>query len=111
MLDSNNILASNIASLGLEDDESRKLLANPQQVLSSLPQVEAQRLRAAILPGYRRAFRIIFLVMAGLAAVAFFVAFFLMPQVELSRPDDAKLKEEARGKEDKKPADEHKTKA
>ncbi|EXF74805.1 multidrug resistance protein fnx1 [Colletotrichum fioriniae PJ7] len=107
----NNILASNIASLGLGDDESRKLLANPQQVLSSLPQVEAQRLRAAILPGYRRAFRIIFLVMAGLAAVAFFVAFFLMPQVELSRPDDAKLKEEARGKEDKKPADEHKTKA
>ncbi|KXH68677.1 multidrug resistance protein fnx1 [Colletotrichum salicis] len=102
----NNILASSIASLGLGDDESRKLLANPQQVLSSLPQDEAQSLRATILPGYRKAFRIIFLVMAGLAAAAFFVAFFLMPQVELSRPDDAKLKEDARENEDRKPVEE-----
>ncbi|KAL2882156.1 hypothetical protein SGCOL_002421 [Colletotrichum sp. CLE4] len=110
-LQPNNILASNIASLDLGDDESRKLLANPQQVLSSLPQAEAQSLRAAILPGYRKAFRVIFLVMAGLAAVAFFVAFFLMPQVELSRPDDAKLKEDARENEDRKPVEEQRTKA
>ncbi|KAK6212099.1 multidrug resistance protein fnx1 [Colletotrichum tabaci] len=96
----NNILAGSIATLGLDDEDSRKLLANPQHVLSTLSPTESDRLRAAILPGYRRAFRIIFLVMSGLAAVAFFVAFFMMPQVELSRPDDAKLKEDAREKND-----------
>ncbi|OHF01840.1 multidrug resistance protein fnx1 [Colletotrichum orchidophilum] len=107
----NNILASSIASLGLGDDEARKLLSNPQQVLSNLPQAESQSLRAVILPSYRRAFRIIFLVMAGLAAVAFLVAFFMMPQVELSRPDEAKLREDARQQLDKPPADENQMKA
>lgn len=53
---------------------------------------EAQRLRAVILPGYQEAFRIIFLIMAALAALAFVIAFLMMPQVELSRPDDEKFR-------------------
>ncbi|KAH0427679.1 MFS drug transporter [Colletotrichum camelliae] len=94
----NNILSASIAGLGLADDEARRLLANPQHVLSEMSQADADQARAVLLPGYRKAFRIIFLVMAGLASVAFFVAFFLMPQVELSRPDDKELKDAARKK-------------
>lgn len=93
---SNNILSASIAGLGLADDEARRLLANPQHVLSEMSQADADQARAVLLPGYRKAFRIIFLVMAGLASVAFLVAFFLMPQVELSRPDDKDLKDAAR---------------
>ncbi|KAF4847499.1 Efflux pump dotC [Colletotrichum siamense] len=92
----NNILSASIAGLGLADDEARRLLANPQHVLSEMSQADADQARAVLLPGYRKAFRIIFLVMAGLASVAFFVAFFLMPQVELRRPDDKDLKDAAR---------------
>ncbi|KAF4826702.1 Efflux pump dotC [Colletotrichum tropicale] len=92
----NNILSASIAGLGLADDEARRLLANPQHVLSEMSQADADQARAVLLPGYRKAFRIIFLVMAGLASVAFFVAFFLMPQVELSRPDDKDLEDAAR---------------
>ncbi|EQB45848.1 hypothetical protein CGLO_15215 [Colletotrichum gloeosporioides Cg-14] len=92
----NNILSASIAGLGLADDEARRLLANPQHVLSEMSQADADQARAVLLPGYRKAFRIIFLVMAGLASVAFLVAFFLMPQVELSRPDDKDLKDAAR---------------
>ncbi|KAF5523079.1 Efflux pump dotC [Colletotrichum aenigma] len=94
----NNILSASIAGLGLADDEARRLLANPQHALSEMSQADADQARAVLLPGYRKAFRIIFLVMAGLASVAFFVAFFLMPQVELSRPDDKDLKDAARNR-------------
>lgn len=38
----------------------------------------------------------IFLIGASVAALAFVLAFVLMPQVDLARPDDAKLKEEGR---------------
>ncbi len=44
----------------------------------------------------------IFIVGASLAAFAFVLAFVLMPQVELSRPDDAKLKEEGKKADEEK---------
>lgn len=60
---------------------------------------EARRISAVLAPAYRRSFEIIFQVGAGLAAAGFVVAFFLMPHIELSRPDDEKLKEEGRQKQ------------
>lgn len=92
---SNNILAGTFASLNLDARASKTLLGNPQEYLSSVSPQEADRIRAVLFPAYNRGFRIIFLVGASLAAFAFVLAFFLMPQVELSRPDDQKLKEEA----------------
>lgn len=53
-------------------------------------------MRSVLVPAYRQGFRVIFLVGASLAAFAFVIAWFMMPQVELSRPDDEKLKEEGR---------------
>lgn len=49
-----------------------------------------------MVPAYRKGFRIIFIVGAALAAFAFFVAAWLMPQVSLKRGDEEKLKEEGR---------------
>lgn len=56
-------------------------------------------MRGIIIPAYRKGFRTIFLVGASLASFAFVVAFFMIPHVELSRPDDARLKAEAKAAE------------
>lgn len=48
------------------------------------------------MPAYQRGFRIVFIIGASLAALAFFLAVALMPQVELNRADDEKLKEEGK---------------
>ncbi|PHH62158.1 hypothetical protein CDD81_7532 [Ophiocordyceps australis] len=92
----NNILAHDLSSLKLDKADAKLVLSNPQSFLDKLSTVEAARLRAIILPAYRRGFRVIFIVGASLAAFAFLLAFFLMPQVELARPDDDKLKEAGR---------------
>ncbi|KAI1463433.1 MFS general substrate transporter [Daldinia caldariorum] len=92
----NNILASSISSLEVNGDDLKGLLNSPQSYLSSLPFDESLRIRSVLVPAYRRGFRVIFLVGASLAALAFVISWFMMPQVELSRPDDEKLKEEAR---------------
>ncbi|KAI0095925.1 MFS general substrate transporter [Daldinia grandis] len=92
----NNILASSLSSLDIDGAGIKDLLNGPQSYLSSLPLDEALKIRSALIPAYRQGFRVIFLVGASLAAVAFVIAWFMMPQVELSRPDDEKLKEEAR---------------
>ncbi|KAI8957048.1 MFS general substrate transporter [Daldinia sp. FL1419] len=92
----NNILANSISSSKIDGVDFNGLLDSPQSYLSSLPPDEASRVRSILVPAYRRGFRVIFLVGASLAAVAFVIAWFMMPQVELRRPDDEKLKEEGR---------------
>ncbi|RHZ69268.1 hypothetical protein CDV55_106401 [Aspergillus turcosus] len=92
----NNILSHSITSLGLTSAETRSFLSSPQNYLSGLPSDEAERVRALVIPAYKRGFRIIFVIGSALAAFAFCLAFLLMPQVELNRADDAKLKEEAK---------------
>ncbi|GAP93408.1 putative tetracycline efflux protein [Rosellinia necatrix] len=92
----NNIVANTLSTLSLSDEAAKSLLVSPQSYLSSLPADEAEHIRSVLIPAYRHAFRVIFLLGAALAAFAFVLAFVLMPQVELSRPDDEKLKEEGR---------------
>ncbi|EQL02501.1 hypothetical protein G6O67_006878 [Ophiocordyceps sinensis] len=92
----NNILAHGLSSLNLDQAASKTLLSNPQKFLTTVSPAEAGRIRSVLVPAYRQGFRVIFLVGASLAALAFVLALVLMPQVELSRPDDAKLKEEGR---------------
>lgn len=98
----NNVLAGSFSSLNLDAKTAKMLLGNPQEYLSLVSADEADRIRSILLPAYRRGFRVIFISGASLAALAFVLAFFLMPQVELARPDDAKLKEEARRAHDEK---------
>ncbi|KAB8260355.1 major facilitator superfamily domain-containing protein [Aspergillus pseudonomiae] len=92
----NNLITSSISSLGLTQSETRSFLSSPQNYLSKLPQEEAEHARSLLIPAYRKGFRIIFLIGAALAAFAFVLAFWLMPQVSLNRADDEKLKEEGR---------------
>ncbi|KAH0428397.1 hypothetical protein CcaCcLH18_09066 [Colletotrichum camelliae] len=90
----NNIVKSSVNDLDLGVDQRDSLLSNPQQYLSSLSDEEAQRISAVLAPAYQKSFKVIFELGSGLAAAAFFVAWFLMPHIDLSRPDDHKLKEE-----------------
>lgn len=89
-------MASALSELSLSDEDEASLLSSPGTYVSSLPVSEADHVRSVLVPAYRHAFRVIFLLGSSLAAFAFVLAFFLMPQVELSRPDDEKLKEEGR---------------
>lgn len=93
---SNNILASSLSSLDLDSQDSKTLLGNPEALLNTVSSEEADRIRAILVPAYRKGFRVIFLIGASLSALAFVLSFVLMPQVDLSRPDDSRLKEEGR---------------
>lgn len=52
----------------------------------------------AMVQGYRNGFRIIFLVLAGLAAASTLLVVFLMPHTPLDRDDDDKLKLEGKAR-------------
>ncbi|KAL2368055.1 hypothetical protein RJ035_000551 [Blastomyces gilchristii] len=91
-----NILLSSVSPLNLSRSQTSQLLKSPGSFLSTLPESEAVRVRSVLVPAYQKGFRIIFLIGAGLAALAFFLAVFLMPQVTLERPDDDALKEEGK---------------
>ncbi|KAL4862820.1 hypothetical protein BDV12DRAFT_206967 [Aspergillus spectabilis] len=90
----NNLINSSIASLNLTPSSKKSFLSSPQSYLSTLPPAEAEHARSLLIPAYKRGFMIIFVIGAALSAVAFVLAFALMPQVGLSRADDEKLKEE-----------------
>jgi len=66
--------------------------AAPTLVLS---RGEEDETRIAVLAAYQRGFRVVFLVGASLAALAFLVALTMMKQVNLAREDDEALKKEA----------------
>jgi hypothetical protein len=85
---------------GIPDSKVAELLDNPTRILNSLQQtngaISSDGMRQIVTAAYRRGFRIIFLTGTGLSAVAFILAFILMPQVELRRTDEVKLKEEGK---------------
>lgn len=90
------MLAGSLSSLNLDKHDSKKLLGNPQTFLDTVSPSEAERIRSVLIPAYRQGFRIIFLIGADVASLAFVLSFLLMPQVYLTRPDDSRLKEEGR---------------
>ncbi|KYK60052.1 MFS general substrate transporter [Drechmeria coniospora] len=92
----NNIIARDLSSLGLDKASAKMLLSNPQAYLERISADEAKRIQKILIPAYRQGFRTIFIVGASLAALAFILALFLMPQVELTKPDDARLKQEGK---------------
>lgn len=101
----NNVLAASLSTLSIPDEQHETLLSNPQSYLTKVSSSEAGRIRDVLIPAYRKGFRVIFIVGAALCAVAFVVAFFMMPQVELKRADDDKLKEEGKKAMQKKKKD------
>ena len=92
----NNVFRSSLEPFGLSSVEIHLLLNQPQEALNSFPAGQVEHIRAALVPAYQKGFRIAFVVGASLAAFAIVLAWFLVPQVELKRPDDEELKREAR---------------
>ncbi|KAL3429004.1 major facilitator superfamily domain-containing protein [Aspergillus tetrazonus] len=92
----NNLILSSLSSVHLSPSEQKSFLASPTAYISTLPETEATHIRSLLIPAYKRGFRIIFIIGAALAALAFGIAFALMRQVGLEKGDDEKLKEEGR---------------
>ncbi|KAI4682232.1 uncharacterized protein J4E88_005122 [Alternaria novae-zelandiae] len=98
----NNAIRSSLAPYGLSRPEIRLLLDSPDMFRESVGQERTDLVRAALAAAYQQGFRIVFIVGAVLNALAFIAAWFLMPQVELSRKDDAQLKEEGKKRDEEK---------
>lgn len=97
----NNNLRSALSHVTtIEASNIQWLLNHPSEVLSGstiLPGTNSPiDIKDVFVDAYKKGFKIIFLVGAGLSALAFVFAFTLLPQIELSRPDEEKLKEEGR---------------
>ncbi|CAA9962905.1 Major facilitator superfamily domain general substrate transporter [Pyrenophora teres f. maculata] len=96
----NNSVRSSLDSFNLDKSEMRLALDSPGLFRESFGTQRAELIRLALASAYKRGFRIIFIVGAALNALAFVAAWFLMPQVELNRTDDAQLKEEGKRREE-----------
>lgn len=92
----NNAVRSSLTPYGLSRNQIQLLLDSPERFSEANADQEMEVLRLALRAAYQKGFRIVFVVGAVLNGVAFVAAWFLMPQVELARPDDEKLKEEGR---------------
>ncbi|KAB2109623.1 hypothetical protein AG0111_0g1106 [Alternaria gaisen] len=98
----NNAVRFSLVPYGLSKPEIRMLLDTPDMFRDSVGQERTDLIRAALASAYQQGFRVIFIVGAVLNAFAFIAAWFLMPQVELSRKDDAQLKEEGKKRQEEK---------
>ncbi|KAH6881710.1 major facilitator superfamily domain-containing protein [Alternaria rosae] len=98
----NNAIRSSLVPYGLSRPEIQLLLNSPDMFRESAGQERTDLVRAALASAYQHGFRIVFIVGAVLNALAFMAAWFLMPQVELCRKDDAQLKEEGKKRDEEK---------
>ncbi|KAJ6560968.1 major facilitator superfamily domain-containing protein [Mycena sp. CBHHK59/15] len=84
----NTLLASHLSHVDIPSALRKSILDNPVAARSSLP----PELLAAVVAGYHTGFRATFILLAALAAAAFFVALVLMTHRDLHRADDGQLK-------------------
>lgn len=92
----NNAVRHSLAPYGLSRKELNLLLNSPDLFRELVGTQRMDQIRASLTLAYKEGFRIIFIVGAALNAIAFVAAWFLMPQIELAREDDAQLKEEGK---------------
>lgn len=92
----NNAVGASLAPYGLSRSDVQLLLNSPDRFRVSYGDQRTDIMQVALSAAYQKGFKIVFIVGAVLNAGAFFAAWFLMPQVELARPDDERLKEEGR---------------
>lgn len=98
----NNAVQSALDPYGLSMSETQLLLDSPDTFRDSFGEQRTEAVLPALASAYRRSFRVVFIVGAALNALAFIIAWYAMPQVELSRKDDAQLKEEGKRREEEK---------
>lgn len=90
----NNAVRASLVPYGLSMPDIQLLLESPGIFRQSIGQDRTEILRVALASAYKKGYRVVFIVGATQNALAFLVAWFLMPQVELIRHDDKQLKEE-----------------
>ncbi|RAR00073.1 MFS general substrate transporter [Stemphylium lycopersici] len=98
----NNAVRHSLIPYGLSRSEIQLVLDSPDLFRESFGQERTETIRAALTSAYQQGFRVIFVVGAALNAVAFIAAWFMMPQVELNREDDAQLKAEGKMRDEEK---------
>lgn len=92
----NNAVRTSLVPYGLSRQETQLLLDSPGRYREVNGGERTDLVRQALSGAYQNGFRIVFIVGAGLNALAFVAAWFMIPQIELARADDEKLKEEGR---------------
>lgn len=92
----NNAVRTALTPHGLSEAAIQLLVNSPDLFRDEYGAARTKDVRVTLASAYKRGFRIVFIVSASLNVCAFIFAWFLMPQVELNRPDDQKLKEEAK---------------
>jgi hypothetical protein len=98
----NNAVKSSLAPYELSRQQIRLLIDSPDVFRESAGEERTDLIRVALASAYQQGFRVVFIVGAVLNALAFIAAWFMMPQVELNREDDAQLKEEGRRRQEEK---------
>jgi len=92
----NNAIRTTLMPLGLSTAAIQMLMNSPNSFRRKYGDIRTNEIRAELVAAYTKGFRVIFIVCASLNALAFIAAWFLMPQIDLHREDDAKLKEEGK---------------
>ncbi|KAF8527785.1 major facilitator superfamily domain-containing protein [Gautieria morchelliformis] len=89
----NNSLLSSARSVGLAPDTLKQITEDPTVLSNGGLNISSEH--AHVLNGYISGFRYLFILNAGLAAMAAVVAFFMIKHQELIREDDTRRKVEA----------------
>ncbi|KAF8918676.1 cephamycin export protein cmcT [Mucidula mucida] len=87
-----NVFLSNLRKLDLDQAMFDSLAQDP---LAARSIGADAALLARLVDGYRKGFRIVFIILASMAAFAFVISMFLMTHSTLKREDDDRLKREA----------------
>jgi hypothetical protein len=85
-------------SAGLSLSAANEIIDDPTLLSpnSTLTLSLGQQTRAQVLSGYIHGFKVLFIINAAFSAFALVSGIFLIEHLELTRPDEAKLREEAR---------------
>ncbi|KAF2256147.1 MFS general substrate transporter [Trematosphaeria pertusa] len=94
----NNAVRTALLPSGLSLSEIQLLLNSPETFRDRVGESRFEGIRDVLEEAYKNGFRIVFIIGAALAAFAFVAAWYTMPQVELKREDDEKLKEEGKAR-------------
>jgi hypothetical protein len=78
------------------------LLDSPDAYRHPLGKQRTELVRVALSSAYQKNFRVVFIVGAVLNALGFVETWFLMPQLDLDRKDDAQLKAEGKRRDEEK---------
>jgi hypothetical protein len=78
------------------------LLDSPDAYRHPLGEQRTELVRVALSSAYQKNFCVVFIVGAVLNALGFVETWFLMPQVDLDRKDDAQLKAEGKRRDEEK---------